>query len=261
MLNSICRQGCWLLLLLLLTVSSYASTRTEGLPDDFLSSMDSSLPHDPYEKWNRKMFAFNETLDSWILKPVATGYRAVTPRFFRTGVRNIFANLGEVSNVANNLLQAKPAAAGRDVVRFTLNTSVGMLGFFDPATALGLRKSEEDFGQTLNVWGLPEGPYLVLPFLGGHNLTHALSLPVDYYLNPLAYVDDARVYYGLGGLLVIQRRTDLLEAEKLIRGDRYSFIRDTYLQRRSFLVNDGRLDRDPFLDDEDFDFNDEDFAY
>jgi phospholipid-binding lipoprotein MlaA len=256
-----CRKGCRLLLLLLLATSVYTSANTLALAADPFGSMDASLPHDPYENWNRKVFAFNETLDAWILKPVATGYRAVTPRFFRTGVRNFFANLGEVSNFTNNLLQAKPAAAGKDAVRFTLNSTVGVLGVFDLATPLGLQKSEEDFGQTLNVWGVPEGPYLVLPFLGGQNLSHSLSMPVDYYLNPMTYIDDSVVYYSLGGLFLVQRRTDLLEAEKLIRGDRYSFIRDAYLQRRAFLVNDGRMDRDPFLDDEDFDFDDEDFAY
>lgn len=261
MLNSFCRQGCRLLLLLFLTTSVCVSANTDALPEDPFGSDDTSLPHDPYEHWNRKVFAFNETLDAWILKPVATGYRAVTPKFVRTGVRNFFSNLSEISNFTNNLLQAKPAAAGKDVVRFTLNSTVGVLGVFDLATPLGLQKSEEDFGQTLNVWGVPEGPYLVLPFLGGQNLSHSLSMPVDYYLNPMIHIDDPVVYYSLGSLFVVQRRTDLLEAEKLIRGDRYSFIRDAYLQRRAFLINDGRMDRDPFLDDEDFEFDDDDFVY
>lgn len=259
--NFFCRQGCRLLLLLLLTASVYVSANTDTLPDDPFGSVDASLPHDPYEHWNRKMFTFNETLDAWILKPVATGYRAVTPRFLRTGVRNFFSNLGEISNFTNNLLQAKPVAAGKDAVRFTLNTTLGVLGVFDLATPLGLQKSEEDFGQTLNVWGVPEGPYLVLPFLGGHNLTHTLGLPIDFYLNPMYYIEDPLVFYSLGSLFVVQRRTDLLEAEKLIQGDRYSFIRDTYLQRRLFLINDGKMVSDPFLEDEDFDFDDNDFAY
>lgn len=240
------RQGCRLLLLALLLTSAAA------VADN---------PRDPYEHWNRKVFVFNETLDAWVLKPVATGYRAVTPGFLRTGVRSFFSNLGEISNFANNLLQAKPAAAGKDVLRFSLNSTLGVLGLFDLATPLGLQKSEEDFGQTLNVWGVPQGPYLVLPFLGGQNLSHSLSLPVDYYLNPTYHIKNSVVSYSFNGLFLVQRRVDLLEVEKLIQGDRYSFIRDTYLQRRSFLLNDGKSVDDPFLDDEDFDFDDEDFAY
>ncbi|SFX05818.1 phospholipid-binding lipoprotein MlaA [Marinospirillum alkaliphilum DSM 21637] len=220
-------------------------------------------PRDPYESWNRKVFAFNETLDGWVLKPIARGYRAVTPGFVRKGVGNFFANLGEIPNFANNLLQAKPAAAGRDAVRFTLNTTVGVLGLFDPATSLGIRRSEEDFGQTLNTWGVPQGPYIVWPFIGGQTLSHTVSLPVDYYyLNPVRYaVDEPEIRYGLAALYAVHQRSELLDAEKLIRGDRYTFIRDAYLQRRSFLVNDGRMDSDPFLDDEDFFFDDDDFAY
>jgi len=213
-------------------------------------------PQDPYEGWNRKVFAFNETLDGWIIKPAAQGYQAVTPRFFRTGVRNFFRNLNEISQVGNNLLQAKPLAAGKDATRFTLNTTLGIAGLFDVASPLGLQPSQEDFGQTLNVWGVPQGPYLVWPLLGGQTLSHTASLPVDYFLHPVAYLDDAQVTAGLGVLYGLQRRTDLLGAEGMISGDRYSFIRDAYLQRRDYLIADGQMDSDPFLDD---DFDDLDF--
>lgn len=214
--------------------------------------------NDPYESWNRKVFAFNEGIDAWVLKPIAQGYRFITPKFVRKGVSNFFSNLGEVSNFANNLLQFKPLDAGKDLTRFTLNTTIGLVGLFEVATPLfDLQPSNEDFGQTLNTWGLPEGPYIVWPLLGGKTLSETVSLPVDYYyLNPVPYVvDQKEIRWGLTGLQVIELRESMLDAEGLIQGDRYSFIRDAYLQRRTFLVHDGRLESDPFLEDDDFDFN------
>lgn len=213
-------------------------------------------PADPYENWNRKVFAFNETVDGWVIKPAAQGYQRLTPRFVRTGVRNFFHNLNELAQLGNNLLQAKPTAAGKDAARFTINSILGLAGTLDVATPLGLSRSQEDFGQTLNVWGVPEGPYLVWPLLGGQTLTHTASLPVDYLMNPVASIDDQKLVTSLGILYGVQLRSDLLSAEGMISGDRYSFIRDVYLQRRSYLITDGRLDSDPFLDD---DFDDMDF--
>lgn len=243
----------WLVLLVLLSLTG-CSTGSQKSP---------SVAHDPYESWNRKVFSFNEKIDTWALKPVAQGYRFITPQFLRTGVSNFFSNLGEVSNFANNLLQFKPLEAGKDLTRFALNTTVGVVGLFEVATPLlDLQRSHEDLGQTLNVWGLPEGSYFVWPFLGGQTLSHTLSLPVDYYyLSPVPYVvDDKKVRWGLSALQVVQLREGLLDKEALLKGDRYSFIRDAYLQRRTFLVNDGRLESDPFLEDDDFDFDDADFA-
>lgn len=216
---------------------------------------------DPYENYNRKIFAFNEGLDKWLLKPSAKTYRFITPKFVRTGVSNFFANLKEVPNFANNLLQAKPKAAGKDVSRFALNSTLGLLGLFDVATPLmGWQASKEDFGQTLNTWGVPDGPYIVWPFFGGQNLSHTASLPVDLWLlNPVRYaVDDKYVRWGMGALYVVSLRESLLEAEGLIMGDKYTFMRDAYLQNRQFLLNDGRIEDDPFLQSDD-DFLDEDF--
>lgn len=218
---------------------------------------------DPYEKWNRKVFGFNEFVDAFALKPIAKSYRFITPKFVRTGVTNFFSNLGEVSNFANNLLQFKPLAAGKDLTRFTVNSTLGVVGLFEVSTPwFNLQPSDEDFGQTLNTWGLPEGPYVVIPFLGGQTLSHSVSLPIDYYyLNPVSYlIDHKEISWGLTGLQVVQLREGLLAAEQLIQGDRYSFIRDAYLQRRTFLVNDGRLESDPFLEDDDFEFDEADFA-
>lgn len=250
-----CRKlASWLGLLVFLSlVGCSASPKIDQPPSEL----------DPYENWNRKVFVFNDGIDAWVLKPVAKSYRFITPKFVRKGVSNFFGNLGEVSNFANNLLQFKPLAAGKDLTRLTLNTSVGVAGLFEVATPLfGLQRSHEDFGQTLNTWGLPEGPYLVWPFLGGQTLSQTVSLPVDYYyLNPVPYIiDNKEVRWGLSALQVIQLREGVLDAEQLIQGDRYSFIRDAYLQRRTFLVNDGRLESDPFLEDDDFDFDDDDFA-
>lgn len=250
----------WLVLLVLLVFLPLAGCATA--PKEHLVK-ETALKQDPYENWNRKVFSFNEEVDAWVLKPVAKSYRFITPKFVRTGVTNFFFNLGEVSNFANNLLQFKPLAAGKDLTRLTVNSTVGVAGLFEVSTPLfNLQRSHEDFGQTLNTWGLPEGPYLVLPFIGGQTLSHSVSLPVDYYyFNPVRYmIDSKEVSWGLTGLQVVQLRERLLEAEQLIQGDRYSFIRDAYLQQRTFLVNDGRLESDPFLEDDDFEFDEADFA-
>jgi len=251
------KQVLWLVLLLTLVgCSSQPQLPEENSADSFAEDDGGQHPQDPYEDWNRKVFAFNETVDGWVIKPVAQGYKASTPRFLRTGVRNFFRNLNEISQFANNLLQGKPLAAGKDATRFTLNTTLGLVGILDVATPLGLQRSQEDFGQTLSVWGVPQGPYVVLPVFGGQTLTHAIAMPIDYRLNPMAYIEHPYIEYSLWGVYGLQLRTDLLDAESMISGDRYSFIRDAYLQRRTYLISDGKMDSDPFLDD---DFDDMDF--
>lgn len=217
-------------------------------------------PNDPYENYNRKVFAFNEQLDKWLLKPVAQGYRFITPKFFRQGVNNFFSNIKEVPNFANNLLQGKPQQAGKDLARFGINSTLGIFGLVDVATPItGWQASDEDFGQTLNTWGVPEGPYIVWPLLGGQHLSHTASLPADIWLfEPIPYVvEDTNTRLGISGLYITSLREGVLDAESIIHGDRYTFIRDAYLQNRQFLLNDGRIDNDPFLNDDDF--SDEDF--
>ncbi|UYG06355.1 VacJ family lipoprotein [Halomonas sp. M4R1S46] len=215
-------------------------------------------PEDPWEGFNRQVFAFNDTLDRYALKPAAQGYRFVTPDPVETGVGNFFANLGELRTTLNSLLQGKPGNAGIATGRFLINSTVGVLGLFDVASHMELVGREEDFGQTLAVWGVGEGPYVVLPLLGPSTVRDTAGLPVDSYTYPLTYVEEDKVRLSLRALDAIDTRAGLLDQERLIRGDRYSFIRDSWLQRRRFEVNDGELGEDPFATDE-FDFEDADF--
>lgn len=215
-------------------------------------------PEDPWEGFNRQVFAFNDTLDRYALKPAARGYRFVTPDPVETGVGNFFSNLGELRTTLNSLLQGKPGNAGIATGRFLINSTVGVAGLFDVASHMELVGREEDFGQTLAVWGVGEGPYVVLPLLGPSTVRDTAGLPVDSYTYPLTYVEEDKVRLSLRALDVIDTRAGLLDQERLIRGDRYSFIRDSWLQRRRFEVNDGELGEDPFASDE-FDFDDTDF--
>ncbi|EPC00476.1 hypothetical protein L861_05925 [Litchfieldella anticariensis FP35 = DSM 16096] len=239
---------CLTAILLLVALAGCASQRTmEPNPDD------------PWEGFNRRVFAFNDALDRAILKPLAQGYDTITPQPVQTGVGNFFSNLGEIRTMLNSLLQGKPGNAGIAGGRFLLNSTVGIGGLWDVATGIELTGREEDFGQTLAVWGAGEGPYLVLPFFGPSTVRDTAGMPVDTYTYPLTYVEDDEVRYGLTALRVIDTRASLLEEEELIRGDRYAFIRDAYLQRRRFEVNDGEQGEDPFATD-DFDFDDDAFA-
>ncbi len=198
---------------------------------------------DPWEKYNRKVFRFNKALDDAILKPVAKGYQAVTPDFVEKGVSNLFANLFDLSSSLNNLLQGKPAVAGSDAARFVINSTLGVLGLFDVASKTGLTKHQEDFGQTLAVWGLKSGPYLMLPFIGPSTLRDAPALAVDYYTYPLAYVNHDLTRWELTATYYVDQRSYLLYAEEAIGTeffDPYAVLRDAYLERRAILIADGQ---------------------
>lgn len=213
---------------------------------------------DPLEAFNRVVFTFNDTLDYYLLKPVATGYDKVMPDPLQDGVTNFFNNIGEVKTIINDLFQLKFQQAGLDSTRFLVNTTVGMFGFIDIGSRIGLDKHDEDFGQTLGYWGLGSGPYLVLPFLGPNTLRDTAGMVPDYYISPYQTLDHDLTRYSLRALDVVDLRAGFLQAEKLIAGDRYSFFRDAYLQRRDFLVNDGRMNDDFLEDDELFeDFDEE----
>ena len=201
---------------------------------------------DPWEGFNRNMTGFNDGVDAVLLKPLATAYQAVTPDVAERGVSNFFANLDEPATAVNQLLQAKPGRALGDSTRFVVNSTVGLLGLVDVATSLGLEKHDEDFGQTLAVWGLDPGPYLVLPFMGPSSPGAVVGMIADNRLDPLRTIDDVRTRNSLRALSLVNTRVGLMEIEKLISGDRYLFVRDAYLQRRAYLIADGEIEDDFF---------------
>lgn len=197
-------------------------------------------PSDKYETINRKIFAFNVVADRLVLKPVAKAYDWATPKFAKRGVRNFFSNLGEINNIINDVLQGKGKQASNDTGRFLTNSTIGVLGLFDVANKIGLEKSDgEDFGQTFAKWGYTNSNYIMLPFLGPTTVRDGIGLPLDSLANPVAYVDPRSAAYGLAAVDLIDTRAQILQAEELASGDLYIFVRDTYLQRREFLLNDG----------------------
>jgi phospholipid-binding lipoprotein MlaA len=210
---------------------------------------------DPWEGFNRKVFAFNDSVDGAVLKPLAKGYRAITPDPVEQSVGNVFSNLAEVKNVLNSVLQGKPKEALHDSGRFLVNSTLGILGLFDVAETFGLEQSDgEDFGQTLAVWGVSEGPYLVLPFFGPSSVRGLAGMPVDSLTDLVNQIDDVPTRNSLMALELLDLRASLLDVEGLASGDKYLFFREAYLQRREFLVNDGVVE-DDFFDD----FEDEDY--
>jgi phospholipid-binding lipoprotein MlaA len=201
-------------------------------------------PRDPYESLNRKVYSFNEGVDKAVLKPVARGYVAVVPRLARRGVTNFFNNLGMVVTTFNDALQAKGTKVPVDFARFTTNVVFGLGGLIDVASELRIENRNEDFGQTLGYWGLRSGPYLVLPFFGPSTVRDGSGLAVDFLVSPFVYVeqDEIAVSWSLFALDVVDTRANLLGAESFLEEaalDRYSFLRDSYLQRRDYLIHDG----------------------
>ena len=211
-----------------------------------------SPTYDPLEPVNRGIYKFNDTADTYVLKPVAKGYVAVTPGFVRTGVTNFFGNLTYPLTIVNQFLQGKPADGFSDMGRFLVNSTLGIGGLFDPATPLGLNRHDEDFGQTFGKWGVGNGWYLMLPFLGPSTNRDLTGRIVAIPFNPTYYVSDGDVVLGLSALDIVNTRAMLLNADRLVRNqyDPYVFIRDAYLQRRRSQVYDGSPPR------EDFDFDD-----
>ncbi|RON08451.1 hypothetical protein BK659_13715 [Pseudomonas brassicacearum] len=199
---------------------------------------------DPWESVNRPIYKFNDVLDTYALKPLAQGYQFITPQFLEDGIHNFFRNIGDVGNLANDILQAKPHAAGVDTARLLMNTTFGLAGFFDVGTKMGLQRNDEDFGQTLGHWGVPSGPYVMLPFFGPSTLRDAPSKYVDTYTQPYRYMNDIPARNMAYGMSVIDTRASLLSSEKLITGDKYIFIRNAYLQNREFKVKDGKVEDD-----------------
>jgi len=207
---------------------------------------------DPYEKFNRVIFSFNDTLDKYLLKPVAILYNRIVPRPMVKGIRNFFFNIDTIPTVANDLLQANFYQASRDSWRLAINSTVGVLGLFDIADNIGLAPNKEDFGLTLAHWGYENSNYLVLPFLGPSTPRDMLGFPVDYYaFSVYPYINPDASRYELYGLGLISRRADLLSFQGVMQQaaiDRYVFIRDAYMQRRAWLINRNKELGDPYLE-------------
>jgi phospholipid-binding lipoprotein MlaA len=209
------------------------------------TSMRAPSEADPLEGFNRSVDGFNQVVDKAVVKPVAQGYDRVTPPEVKMVVRNFFSNLDDVRVAVNNLLQGKPKDAGSDITRFALNTTIGIVGFADVATELGFQKNDEDFGQTLGVWGVGQGPYLILPFLGPSTLRDGSARFVSASLDPLYHYDNVRARNSLVLLSAVSARARLLPATDLVERvalDQYAFVRDAYLKRRASLVRDGAPD-------------------
>jgi phospholipid-binding lipoprotein MlaA len=216
-------------------------------------------PQDPWESFNRGMYKFNDEVDRAVAKPVARTYVKVVPAPARTGVSNFFANLRTTTVMVNDALQGKFGAAANDLARLVVNTTVGVGGLLDPATQMGLAKNDEDFGQTLGHYGLRPGPFLEIPLLGPSDVRDGTGRGVDIFTSPTHYINNNYVSYGLDGFEFLNLRAALLPLDETLQKifDPYAFIRDAYLQRRAYLVSDGKVTEevleDPGADDTDTD--------
>ncbi|PQV45369.1 VacJ family lipoprotein [Paraburkholderia sp. BL21I4N1] len=198
---------------------------------------------DPLEGFNRTIFTVNDKLDQYALKPVAKGYVFITPQPVRDSVTNFFSNIGDVYIAANNLLQLKITDGVEDIMRIVINTVFGVGGLFDVATLAKLPKHDNDLGLTLGHYGVPAGPYLVLPLFGPSTVRDAVGSIGNYYVNPLSYIHPDGLSWALYGINVINTRANLLNASDVLEGaalDKYSFVRNAYLQRREYLLSDGK---------------------
>ena len=207
-------------------------------------------PKDPFERWNRQVYAFNDGLDTAVLKPVATGYRDYVPSLVRTGVSNVFNNVADAWSAVNLFLQGRPIDGLNDTMRFAVNTVFGFGGVLDIMGEAGLEHHYEDFGQTLGKWGMGSGPYIVWPLLGPSAVRETIALPLDRSVSPALAFNDSGAVLGIGVLQIINTRASLLSAGNLLDDialDKYTFVRDAYLTRRRSLVYDG--DPPPLPDD------------
>ena len=213
-------------------------------------------PIDPLENRNRSIYAFNENLDEAILEPAADGYDYITPKFLQKGFNNFFDNINYPVTIINQLLQGNIEESLQDTLRFTINTTIGIFGLFDPASSMGLTEHDEDFGQTLAVWGVKEGPYLMLPFFGPKTLRSLTGDLTDVLFNPLLNIDDTNLKIKTNLINILQDRSDLstLEEELDNSFDPYQYIKDSYLQNREYKINNGNITEDN--EEVDFDFDD-----
>ena len=237
-----------LLLTALLAGCATTATSTGGTGAANTAAMGQN-PADPWEAWNRKVYAFNDAIDSAVLRPVAELYRDVLPQPVRTGVSNVLRNVNDVWSAANPLLQGKAEHGLQMGWRVLANTTFGLGGLLDPATEMGLQRRPEDFGQTLGVWGMPNGPFLMLPFLGPSTVRDTAGLLADRQVSASSLAADWHDVTGITLVEVISQRAGLLDAVRLLDQvalDRYGFLRDGYLQRRFDALHDGAP---PFIDE------------
>lgn len=204
---------------------------------------------DPAEGFNRGVQHFNDNLDDYVMKPVATGYQKVTPSAVDHGVTNFYNNVDDLTVIGNDLLQFKLLQSGKDLGRFFVNSTVGLGGFVDVASKMNLPKHNEDFDQTLAIWGIPSGPYVVIPFLGPSTPRGIFGIAGDTMSNPINWISPLTVPYTSGTLRLVDQRSDLLSASKIMDEasvDRYEFMRNAYFQQRNYVIHDGNppLDED-----------------
>ncbi len=227
------RQLRWIGVIAVVVMASGCATRPPGI---------SANPADPFEPFNRSVSSFNETVDNAVVKPVAQAYVKVLPSMVRTGVGNFFGNLGEVWNFANSVLQLKAQRSAETFMRFNVNTFFGLGGLLDIATEVGIDRHGEDFGQTLGRWGVPPGPYVVLPILGPSSVRDTAAFPVDRIGDAFRYVPNIPTRNFLTALRLVDLRASYLRAGRLLEDaalDKYSFTRDAWLQKRRSDVYDG----------------------
>jgi phospholipid-binding lipoprotein MlaA len=227
----------YFLLTLLVTMSPALWAEDSEKPGDI----------DPWESYNRKVYVFNDTLDTWVLRPVAKGYKFVMPDFAQQGVTNFILNIYEFNSFFNSLFQGEFAGAGRAGGRFLVNTTLGLAGFIDVATPMGIEPFRADFGQTLAVWGVGSGPFLMMPIIGPRTVRSTVGYFTDTYTSIPALVNEDAWAWTFWTVEVIDFRARLLDAEDLITGDRYIFLRDAYLSRREAFVKRGIVE-DSFSD-------------
>ncbi len=210
---------------------------------------------DPLENRNRSIYAFNENLDEAILEPAADGYTYIIPNFMQKGFNNFFGNINYPVTIINQVLQGNIEESLQDTLRFTVNTSIGIFGLFDPASSMGLPEHDEDFGQTLAVWGVKEGPYLMLPFFGPKTLRSLTGDLTDVLFNPLLNIDDTNLKIKTNLINILQDRSDLSDLEEELDNsfDPYQYIKDSYIQNRKYKSHNGNTTEDDIEIDIDFD--------
>lgn len=217
----------------------------------FILSIHAVAADDPFEDYNRKIWAFNEFLDDSFAKPTAEIYTSIAPDFVEVGISNFFRNLNELDNTANQLLQGKPLLAINDFSRFLINSTFGLGGFIDVGSKFGLERHDEDFGQTLGAWGVSSGPFLMIPIYGPSTPRGLAGRSVSSVLTGTFAIEETDVRIGITALDALETRARYLEVETLIIGDRYTFIRDSYMQYQEFESSNGENQTDDFVDDMD----------